>query len=87
MDEELFDGRRVVGYQKPKVECPYVRNTESLHHFLQNDAVIAGLNVTRSSFRDLDANQKESLGSAVGNNDHLRELQISGGGCSVMKLH
>jgi hypothetical protein len=77
MDIEFFDGfRAVVGYQKPKVECHDVEDDESLHHFLQNDAVIAGLDIELSDF--LDTNQKEKLGRAVSNSDHLRELQIWG---------
>ena len=76
MDEELFDGSRVVGYHKPEVKCHYVRDIASLHHFLQNDAVIAGLGISSSVF--LDANQMKYLGRAVGNSDHLRELRISG---------
>ena len=79
MDDESFVGfRSVVGYQKPEVEYHYVQDAESLHHFLQSDAVVSGLHISGDSFFNLNANQMESLGRAVGNSDHLRELQILG---------
>jgi hypothetical protein len=77
MDDESFVGfRAVVGYQKPEVEYHYVQDAESLHHFLQNDAVVSGLHISGGSSLNLNANQMESLGRAIGNSDHLRELRI-----------
>ena len=74
MDEELFDGSRVVGYHKPELKCHYVRDNESLHHFLQNDAVIAELGVFLSDF--LDENQMNYLGRAVGNSLGPNEIAL-----------
>ena len=77
-DEFIFGFRSVVGYQKPTVEYHDVEDDESLHYFLQNDAVVAGVHIDLSDFLDIDTNQKEKLGRAVSNSDHLRELQVLG---------